>query len=342
MSNLTIRDIARMAGVSTTAVSFVLNNRSGVSAATRQKVQDIIQRTGFTPNVHTRRLNLGKSFTIHVVLRWYEYGLFNQFALEILFGIFMASKERGYSVIFTFVNDSMDDEQLLESIRSRDCDGVILSQIDDMSFIATLQKEQIPLICVDSHIKKDGTLPLVEVDYYDAAYRATQYLYQCGHTEIGFIGPQTPLELHKSTFGGYTDALRDAGLICNPAWMPKIPFAKTSGESCIKQLLQCSHLPTAFFCSGDPFAIDAMQCAKQHGLRIPQDISFISVDNLLVSSYVDPSLTTMTFEKEQLGRKAMETLCQIINGQPYEAITLMPTQLVERSTVRILRQSSCR
>ena len=84
MSDLTIRDIAKIAGVSTTAVSFVLNNRPGVSDATRQRVQEVIARTGFTPNVHTRRLNLGRSFSIHVVLYWHEHDLFNQFALEIL------------------------------------------------------------------------------------------------------------------------------------------------------------------------------------------------------------------------------------------------------------------
>ena len=83
MSDLTIRDIAKIAGVSTTAVSFVLNNRPGVSDATRQHVQEVIARTGFTPNVHTRRLNLGRSFSVHVVLYWHEHDLFNQFALII-------------------------------------------------------------------------------------------------------------------------------------------------------------------------------------------------------------------------------------------------------------------
>ena len=77
MSDLTIRDIAKIAGVSTTAVSFVLNNRPGVSDATRQHVQEVIARTGFTPNVHTRRLNLGRSFSIHVVLYWHEHDLFS-------------------------------------------------------------------------------------------------------------------------------------------------------------------------------------------------------------------------------------------------------------------------
>ena len=113
MSDLTIRDIAKIAGVSTTAVSFVLNNRPGVSDATRQRVQEVIARTGFTPNVHTRRLNLGRSFSIHVVLYWHEHGLFDQFALEILHGVFQSCKQLGYSVVFTFVEKNMDCSQLM-------------------------------------------------------------------------------------------------------------------------------------------------------------------------------------------------------------------------------------
>ena len=159
MANLTIKDIARMAGVSTTAVSFVLNDRPGVSDATRKKVQEIIRQTDFIPNVHTRRLNLGKSFTIHVVLKQYNYGLFNQFALETLSGIFKEGKSLGYSIIFTLVDEHMDCDQIIDSVRSKDCDGVILNQIADPGLISQLQKENIPFVCVDAHLPEDSSLP---------------------------------------------------------------------------------------------------------------------------------------------------------------------------------------
>ena len=115
MPNLTIRDIAKMAGVSTTAVSFVLNDRPGVSDATRAHVRAIIERTGFTPNVHTRRLNLGKSQTVHVVMRKHENGLFGQFAQETLQGIFKASHALGYSITFTFADLVGDDLDFSDS-----------------------------------------------------------------------------------------------------------------------------------------------------------------------------------------------------------------------------------
>lgn len=336
MGNLTIRDIAKMAGVSTTAVSFVLNDRPGVSDATREKVQQIIERTGFIPNVHTRRLNLGRSYTIHVVLRQYGHSLYNQFALETLSGIFTQSKFLGYSIIFTFVDDHMDCHQIIDSVRGKNCDGVILNQIADPTLISLLQQEHIPFVCVDAHIPKDGSLPLVEIDYYDAAYQATKYLYDCGHRQIGFIGPQTPAEYHQSTFGGYTAALKDSDLVCTPSWLVELPFLEDDAREPLMQLLQSKQLPTAFLCAGDIFAINAIQCAKDLGLKIPDDLSIMSLDDLLVSQYVDPPLSTMTFPKELLGERAMQLLHLIIMQDPYTPVNLVKTTPILRNSVKKL------
>lgn len=334
MRNLTISDIAKMAGVSNTAVSFVLNDRPGVSDATREKVKEIIRQTGFTPNVHTRRLNLGKSFTIHVVLRQYAHNLYNQFALETLSGIFAQSKALGYSIMFTFVDDSMDCEQIIASVRNKDCDGVILYQVADSTLISLLQQEQIPFVCVDSHLPTDGTLPIVEVDYYDAAYQATRYLYDCGHRDIGFIGPEIPAEYYKNTFNGYTAALKDCGLVCNPAWLVQLTYGEDSAKLAIDKLLQNGKLPTAFFCAGDSHAINAIHCLKERGLKIPEDISVMSLDDLLISRYVDPPISTMSFDKEQVGEKAMRLLYRIMSKEEYDPVRMIKTIPVERCSVK--------
>ena len=323
-----------MAGVSTTAVSFVLNNRSGVSDATRRKVQEIIERTGFTPNVHTRRLILGKSLTVHVVLQQHSYDLANQFALDTLSGIFKASNRLGYSIIFTFAEEPVDPNQVIESVRSKDCDGIILYQIADSSLISLLQQEQIPFVCVDAHIPKDGALPMVEVDYFDAAYRATTYLHQCGHREIGFVGPTTPAEYYVSTFGGYSAALKDANLVCNPAWLAEISFAEDSAANCVDRLLSAARLPTALLGAGDAYAIDLIRSLKAKGLRIPEDLSIMSMDDLMISRHLDPPLSTMSFPKEQLGEQAMQLLYQIMSQEAFQAVNLIKTTPVARGTVK--------
>ena len=336
MSNLTIRDIAKMAGVSTTAVSFVLNNRPGVSEATREKIQQIIQRTGFTPNVHTRRLNMGKSYTVQVVLRHYDHSLFNQFALETLNSIFSVSKSLGYSVCLTFTDDSSDCGQILDSIRNKDCDGLILNQISDPTILAQLQQEKVPFVCVDAHLPAEANVPMVGLDYFDAAYQATRFLYDRGHRSIGFIGPTAPDVYYRNTFGGYAAALKDAGLTCNPAWLAEVAYSEKSAESCIDRLLELPELPTAFLCAGDVFAVNIIHYAKERGLRIPEDISIMSLDDLLVSRYLDPALSTMTFNKELLGEKAMRLLYQIIQGEDYEPVNLIKTTPVQRQTVKQL------
>ena len=336
MANLTIKDIARMAGVSTTAVSFVLNNRPGVSDATRQKVQEIIRQTSFIPNVHTRRLNLGKSFTIHVVLKQYAYGLYNQFALETLSGVFKEGKSLGYSIIFTLVDEDMPCEQIIESVRSKDCDGIILNQIDDPQLLSQLQRENIPFVCVDAHLPATSALPMVEVDYYDAAYRATEHLYQHGHRDIGFIGPENPVEHCANTFRGFTDYLKEKGLFCDPQWIAKMPFSQGSTEAAVDKMLEQEKLPTALLCSCDAVAIDVIRRVKARGIRIPEDISVMGIDDLLVSRYLDPALSTMTFDKELLGAKAMELLYQIMQGAAHENRNTISTVLVERDSVKTM------
>lgn len=337
MANLTIRDIARMAGVSTTAVSFVLNNRSGVSQATREKVQKIIQSTGFIPNVHTRRLNLGKSFTIHVVLRHYGDSLFNQFAMETLNSIFTVCKSLGYSVTLTFADGTMDCAQIIDSVRNKDCDGIILNQVSELPVITQLQNENVPFVCVDAHLPAGMNVPQVGLDYFDAAYQATDYLCRQGHEQIGFIGPTSPDVYYKNTFGGYTTALKEHDLTCNPAWLGEVAFSEESAKECVDRLLQQSHLPTAFLCAGDAFAVNIVRHIKASGLRIPEDISIISLDDLLVSQYLDPPLTTMTFPKEQLGETAMNLLYQIIQGLPCQPVNLIKTTLQKRQTVKSLK-----
>lgn len=339
MAKLTISDIAKMANVSTATVSFVLNGRPGICEETRKRVQAIIDQTGYKPNVHTRRLTLRKSMTVHVVMRQYSYNLFNFFSMEVLMGIFRESRRLGYNIIFTSVDFASSEarsnfDYVLDTVRTGDADGVILIAVSDPALLAALQKENVPFLCVDAHMKKDGSIPLLEMDCYDAAYRATQYLIDNGHTDIGFIGADASIEYHISTFGGYTAALKDAGLVCRPEWIQIDAVEESPLPGRLENILACKKRPTAVFCAGDIFAIDAIKCAKRAGLRIPEDMSFMSIDGLVVSDFIEPALSTMELDKSAMGVNAMQILYAIMNGQPYEPVNLMKTSIVRRETVR--------
>lgn len=334
MDKLTIRDIARMAGVSATAVSFVLNDRPGVSDTTRQRIQRVIEETGFTPNIHTRRLNLKKSFTVHVVMRQYDYSLFNLFAMDVLTGIFKESRRLGYNVIFTTVEKELRCSELMGSIHSKDSDGIIFIQSYDPAVIRQLQQECFPYLCVDSHGPQDGSSPLLEVDYYDAAYRAVSYLAENGHRRIGFLMSDRHKEFHKHTLQGFSDAMERAGLEICRQWMCQVVHnVPQPAAAAMEQILACDSWPTAVFCSSDTYAANAISYAKSRGLSVPRDISFIGLDDLVISEYTEPAITTMGLDKIDMGRRAMQTLYQMMIEGPYQQIQLLPTVLVERSSV---------
>ena len=123
-------------------------------------------------------------------------------------------------------------------------------------------------------------------------------------------------------------------MVCNPAWLLEISFSAQSAQGAIDRILQADRLPTAFLCAGDSFAIDTIHSAKSRGLRIPEDISIMSLDDLLVSRYLDPPLSSMTFDKEALGKKAMQLLYQIMTEGAYEPVNLVKTTPVERDSVK--------
>ena len=134
--------------------------------------------------------------------------------------------------------------------------------------------------------------------------------------------------------GSYT--AKDTGLTCDPAWLCEVAFSESSAENCIQKLLKLHELPTAFLCAGDVFAVNIMRYAKKYGLRIPEDISIMSLDDLLIAQYVEPGLSTMTFPKELLGEMAMRLLYQILQGERYERVNLIQTTPVIRGTVKQL------
>ena len=334
MSKLTIRDIAKMAKVSPATVSLVMNERKGISDATRARVKAILAETGFTPNVHTRRLMLRKSSTIHIVLRQRKTPSHNLFGFEVLMGIFSESRKVGYDVKCLTVDAANDYSQIMEAVHAGDSDGAIFVQAYNSSVCDLLTAENFPFICIDSHLRPDNKVPYMDEDHYTTAYNATKYLIQMGHNDIALITSEDSSEYFSRTFTGYTDALRDHELICRPEWIQKGADAEIPSPQCIRNLISCKHRPTAVFCAGDFLAMEAIKQIRLSGLRVPDDFSIIGNDDLLVTEYIDPPLTTMAFDKQNMGAEAVRTLFKIINHEPYEQGTKLPTHLVERGTVR--------
>ena len=335
MSNLTIKDIAKMAGVSPTVVSFVINGREGVSAKTRKKVEELIASTHFTPSRSSRRLVLNKSFNISVIMKSTSNPFLDFFYFEITRGILEKSKEYGYNIVFTDMSD--DSEASVPDILAQgDADGVIFYQQVDEALAAVVAEKKIPAVLIDSD-SQDIAFPYINANYYTAAYTATKYLIEKGHREIAMIASSFAPAFYNQIFTGFSKALSENSLMLSPEWLCINATNEQDAYNAMQRLLEAPRRPTAVFCATDMFAIGAMKCAKSHKLSIPRDLSVIGIDDIVISEYVEPALTTIRIDKKEMGVRAMELIMDKINGKEAENLVLPSDQIVERGSVADIR-----
>lgn len=329
--NVTIKQIAQLAGVSPTTVSFVLNNRKGVGDETRKHVLDVIQREQFIPNINSRRLSMKRSFNIAVL---FNNGLNydDLFITRTLTAISEAASKLGYAIVILPWSES-DSSLLTTSVNQGNIDGIIIFWDIDLSLFFSFEQMGIPVVSIDSH-NLSRPYPKIYVDYTLATYTAVNYLIQQGHEKIAFLGSEQYPELYLSCLNGYKKAMAEASLPLHPLWMDKMIWHQTHPGDVMETILRCDDRPTAFFCVNDILSIGAMRRAIQLGFNIPEDLSFISIDDIFISEFYDPALTTIHIDMESMGRKAVEVLNSILLGEDVElAYCMESTKLVVRNSV---------
>lgn len=332
MGKLTIKEIAKMAGVSPTAVSFVINNKEGVSEKTRRKVNEVIERTDFRPSLNSRRLFFKKSFNIALIIRNSASPFDNLFYFEIAKGLLEKSKEFGYNIVFSDISIENNNIILPDIIKFNDTDGIIFLQDTESIILNEIDRLGIPYVVIDAHsINSDITS--VNADYELSCYTATKFLIENGHKEIAFIGSSFIPEFYLQAFTGFKKALDEIQISIPSSWIQIDAKDEISSYQCMGKILQNPRMPTAIFCSGDIFAIGAIKYAKDNGYRVPEDISFIAVDDILLSRYVEPKLTTVRIDKEKMGRLAMELIIRKIGGEPAQSVIVESDNIIVRGTV---------
>lgn len=336
-SNLNINDIAKMAGVSKTTVSFVLNNREGVGEDTRKKVLDVIQRTGYTPTLNSRRLYYQKSFTIAVVFEKSDPGLENLFSYGILNALMKRCTHYDYALLYSEYSCEGDSYQLPQNILNRDVDGLIFLRDIPLKLISQLHSLGIPFVVADDH-SEHGSLHTVKADYALAAATAVGYLVEQGHKKIGFLGNMNLPSFYTQVLSGYQKALKQAGLPMELSWFFDRIDDRVSLQRDISPMLQAGSLPTAIFCMEDSLAIELMRYLQSQGIRVPEDISVIAIDDILISSQTFPALTTVALDKDALGRHAVDILMQLIGGEDATSITISSGDLIVRESVKRIEE----
>ena len=332
-SKLTISDIAKAAGVSKTAVSFVLNNKEGISKQTRQKVLDVIKETNYRPTMNSKRLFFQKSFTIAVLFEETSYRFDNLFYLDIMSALLKRCTAYNYSLVYSEYSYADGVVTLPENVLNKDVDGLVFLKDIPTALIAALQNLEIPFVIADAHsVHKE--LCTVNVDYRLAAYTAVKHLIDRGHRHIGFVGNTQLPAFYSQVFSGYREALSESGLTQNPDWCFSNISNRETTEQYIGQLLSKKALPTAIFCMEDVLAIALIRYLQKRKVSVPEDISVIAIDDIILSNEIYPGLTTVAIDKEQLASSAIDILMNLIGKKPTGSVSMTATEVVVRESVK--------
>jgi len=235
----------------------------------------------------------------------------------------------GYNI--TIAKPVKKQSELPDMIYSGDADGIIFMQDTDEKLIEKANKSGVPFLVVDSH-SIDPKITSVSPDYKKAVADATTYLIEHGHRDIAIITSETVPSFHTQTLDSFLETLEGAGIIPHPDFYNIRVSDEESAYIKAKELLSLKKRPTAVLCTTDNFAIGVMKCAKEMNIAIPDDVSVIGIDDIILSRYVEPNLTTMGIDKVGMGSLAMDMLIKKINGELVESV-LLPMELIKRDSV---------
>jgi len=331
---VTIKDIAREAGVSVTTVSRVLNNKADVSDKTREKVLKIIDRLNYNPNSIARGLVMNKTYTIGLIVP----DISNAFFAEIAKAIEDELREYGYSVIFCNTDNDKDREkESIDLLRSKQVDGLIGAfSHDSKDEVLALGKAGFPIVQID-RLVDDSQIPSVIIDNILSGYEATEYLIKKGHRRIAHITGALDTNTGIRRAEGYRKALQEYGIEIDEELVMEGDFSQESGYLAMKEILERNKDLTAVFAGNDMMALGAYRAIYAAGLKIPEDISIIGHDDFTLASLVSPALTTMQQPIYKIGKVAASLLIDIIKGKKNkEGLIVVNTSLIERSSVKTI------
>lgn len=331
-----IQDIAKATGYSPTTVSKAFNNYSDISDKAKKKILDAAKELGYFPNAQARGLKMRRSFTLGVILdELLGYGLSHPFFSMVIEAFREALEKSGYSMIL--ISNELGNsniESYISHCKQMNVDGVfILCTDSNDQGIQELIHSDIPTVLFD--MPNQDTNCVIS-DHYKGAYEAVEYLYSLGHRNIGHIYGTELTYAGAERQRGFIDAMKNLGAPVKKAWQSSGGYFDLKyGKQAMEQILACNERPTAVFASGDMMALGAMQACVEKGVSIPEDISIIGFDNLLMLEWIKPSLTTVAQDYRAIGCACCELLSEMIENKSDEIqARVIGTRIVERDTCR--------
>lgn len=330
MKAVTIQDIARVAGVSKSTVSRVLNGTAKVHPEKEKAVRDATDRLGFRPNVVARSLARGRSMTIGVLTQMIGSPFYDTIAQ----GVIAALDDTGYSPIFADGRWERNEEvSAIRALVGRRVDGLVLIGGAVPAAEISVLCENLPVIIVGRDLSQSGH-HCISMDNVNAAFAATQHLIEHGHRRIATIAGVRHHPDAIDRLAGYSAALRAAGIEPDPRLMLSGDFTAESGVHGTNELIARGAPFTAIFAANDMTAFGARLALSRAGLRVPEDISVVGFDDQMESAYMTPPLTTIRQPAREMGELASRAVLSLIEGQSWESAVLTGELQVRESVAR--------
>ncbi len=333
--NVTIYDVAREANVSMATVSRVVNNNPNVKPQTRKKVFEAIEKLSYRPNAVARGLASKKTTTVGVVIPDISDSIF----AEVARGIEDIANMYHYNIILCNADKKKEKEiRVINTLFEKQVDGMLFmgGNVTEDHLLA-FRTSNVPVVLCGTK-DADNKIPSVDIDHQKAAYDAVKLLISNGHQYIAMISGS----LHDPNNGyarlkGYQQALETNHLSFNEAYVRYGNYRYESGMEAMQYFLTLNPRPTAVFSATDEMAIGAIHFIQDHNLRVPQDISVVSLDNIRMASMVRPLLTTVAQPMYDIGAVSMRLLTKLMNKESVTQLqVILPHELIKRDSVTSL------
>lgn len=338
MSKVTIKDIAKVAGITPTAVSKALNDKPDISQELKVKVRDIAKEMGYSRNVFARNLVTQKSNTLGIFfLTRYRTNEEDNSGFKFVAGIMQEAQQHHCDMLmFSLDSDMLNERSFSQLCRERNVEGALFIGMPDQDhFSCEIKEMDVPVVLLDSLVS-GPCISCVTSDNEKAVTLAMDYLYGLGHRAIGMVKGHELAQVSRRRLCTFELYMREHGLHVSDDWMYQGDFTLRSGYEAGCQIAAQTMRPTALFVASDKMAIGLIRALHDKGLRVPQDISIIGFDNFEVGAYTCPRLSTVGQDLVAMGRTGAQHLIHVLKGDCVtQNIVCMPQLIPRESCARV-------